>query len=72
MTSKSPDYFYEGDVIQITQDLDQDEIKEGAFGTVRKELSPYIFEVEFVNDDPYSTVSIPLRSHMLRLHERPS
>lgn len=60
------------DVVALTDDLPDRDLRRGQVGTVVELLAPDIFEVEFSDDDGRTYASLALRvDQLMVLHYRP-
>ena len=60
------------DVVALTEDLPQRDLRRGQVGTVVEVLEPDVFEVEFSDDagQPYASLALPA-AHLMVLHYQP-
>ena len=61
------------DVVAVTEDITDHDLKRGQVGTVVEVLGPEAFEVEFCDNDghTYATVALPAKQ-LLVLHYQPT
>ena len=60
------------DVVALTEDLPEQGLSRGQVGTVVESLAPYVFEVEFSDDEGRTYASLSLRAdQLMTLHYRP-
>ncbi|QSB05755.1 DUF4926 domain-containing protein [Natronoglycomyces albus] len=55
------------DVVELLVDVPEEGLKAGETGTVVLELDEDTVEVEFVDDEGYTTAQLPLRRDQLRV-----
>ena len=61
------------DVVALTEDIREQSLQRGQVGTIVEELSPNVFEVEFVDNDGRTYATLPLKaSQLLVLHYQPA
>jgi hypothetical protein len=60
------DVIQELDVVALTEDLPEHELKQGQMGTIVHLLAPGVFEVEFVDDRGKTHAMLTLHSEQLR------
>jgi hypothetical protein len=53
------------DVVALTEDIPEHDLRRGQVGTVVETLGPEMFEVEFVDNDGRTYANLPLTSQQL-------
>ncbi len=61
------------DVVALTEDLPERDLRKGQVGTIVEELAPNVFEVEFSDNQGHAYAMLALRSdQLLVLHYEPA
>ncbi len=61
------------DVVALTEDLSERDLRKGQVGTIVEELAPNVFEVEFSDNQGHAYAMLALRSdQLLVLHYEPA
>ena len=53
------------DVVALTEDLPERNLRRGQVGTVVESLAPDVFEIEFTDNDGRAFASLALQAHQL-------
>ena len=60
------------DVVALTEDIPEHDLRRGQVGTVVETLSTGIYEVEFVDNNGHTYATLPLKAgQLLVLHYQP-